>query len=91
MTEYYLQRKLLKLLIPEISVTIFKNFGTAYFKLNDYDFEFVGSRKESYSDSRNPIIEIGNFRDDINRRDFKMNSIAISLNKKNFGELNRFT
>ena len=41
---------------PKISVTIFKKFGTAYFKFNDYEIEFTGARKESYaSDSRNPV------------------------------------
>ena len=81
-------KQIAKQIDSKIPVTIFKNFGTAYFKFNDYEIEFVGSRKESYADhSRNPIIEAGSFKDDINRRDFKINSIAISLNKQNYGEL----
>ena len=81
-------KKIAKNIDPNISVTIFKNFGTAYFKFEDYEIEFVGSRKESYvSDSRNPIVEAGTLTDDINRRDFKINSIAISLNMGSFGEL----
>ncbi|HKJ81005.1 MAG TPA: HD domain-containing protein [Ignavibacteriaceae bacterium] len=69
-------------------ISIFKNFGTAHFKHNDYDLEFVGARKESYNrESRKPDVEAGTFDDDIDRRDFTINTLAVSVNKKSFGKL----
>ena len=69
-------------------ISIFKNFGTAHFKHNDYDLEFVGARKESYNrESRKPDVETGTFDDDIDRRDFTINTLAVSVNKKSFGKL----
>lgn len=70
------------------NINIFKNFGTAHFKYEGYDFEFVGSRKESYKkSSRNPTVTSGTFEDDIKRRDFTINTLTASLNKENFGEV----
>ena len=74
--------------IDEKNITIFKNYGTAMFRYQGMDIEFVGARKESYShESRNPVVEKGTLQDDQNRRDFTMNAMAISLKKNNFGEL----
>ena len=70
-------------------LSVFENFGTADVVDPDgLEVQFVGARKESYErGSRKPICENGTLTDDLGRRDFTINAMAICLNKNEFGNL----
>lgn len=77
-----------KLLPNNPKVQIFKTYGTAMLRAFDLEIEFVGARKESYTeDSRNPVVEDGSLEDDQRRRDFTINALALNLSKEHFGDL----
>ncbi len=72
----------------ESRLSVFKTFGTAQLSLHDLDVEFVGARKESYTEtSRKPDVVAGTLEDDLARRDFTINTLAVSLNTEDKGAI----
>jgi poly(A) polymerase len=69
-------------------VVPFPRFGTAMVPLESGKLEFVGARKESYDESsRNPDVTAGTLEEDLRRRDFTVNAMAVSLNAATYGVL----
>lgn len=74
-------------------VNFFKNFGTAQIRIiaedgYPYEVEFVGARRESYHpESRKPDVAPAGFEEDMMRRDFTINTLALDLTGDNFLQL----
>lgn len=83
-----LARAFAKAWSPKAHVSVFANFGTAQVKKGREEIEFVGARRESYDrQSRKPVVEDGTLQEDMERRDFTINAMALCLNKGRFGHL----
>ncbi|MBI1804768.1 MAG: HD domain-containing protein [Ignavibacteriae bacterium] len=70
------------------NIVTYETFGTAMLQLDDGKIEFVAAREERYdADSRKPHVKRTTLESDLSRRDFTINAIAASINKKTFGEI----
>jgi len=69
-------------------VTIHPRFGTANMKLGDWSIDFTTARSETYAEpGALPTVESGSLPDDLYRRDFTINAMAVRLSGGKYGEL----
>jgi len=69
-------------------LTIHSAFGTASLKIDGFSVDLTTCRSESYRHpGALPQVRAGNIRDDLQRRDFTINAMALSINKSNRGYL----
>jgi len=63
-------------------------FGTAKLRYNNFTLDMATARGELYAKpGALPVVTPGTINDDLLRRDFSINAMAISLNNNNYGEL----
>lgn len=68
-------------------VVKYKEFGTAMIPLKTMELEIVSARKEVYQQhSRNPQVQFANLDEDLKRRDFTINTMALSINGDSFAK-----
>lgn len=69
-------------------LTKYPAFGTATIKSKSKKVDIVTARKETYKEpGAYPSVKPGEIKDDLFRRDFTINAMAIAVNKKGFGKL----
>ncbi len=69
-------------------ITIHSRFNTAKIRLSTWTIDLATTRCESYSrPGALPDVKPGSLYDDLFRRDFSINAMAINLNPKNYGHL----
>lgn len=75
--------------IFKTNIHIFPDFKTATLNVDDIRIDIASSRREYYKEPASlPRVELGgSIKDDLLRRDFTINTLAICINKKRFGEL----
>lgn len=75
--------------IFKTNIHIFPDFKTATLNIDDIRIDIASSRREYYKEPASlPRVELGgSIKDDLLRRDFTINTLAICINKKRFGEM----
>jgi len=72
----------------EGTIRIYPETQTVNFKFDKYTFDFVTSRREYYNEkSLIPIIEKATLQEDLKRRDFTINTLAIEITPQQFGKM----
>lgn len=72
----------------EAKLLIHPRFGTAKLKWRDFALDLATARKETYArPGALPTVSPGSIEDDLFRRDFSINAMAISVSAANYGEL----
>ncbi len=70
------------------TIVPFEQFKTVRLIKDELEIEIAETRKESYyTDSRKPEVESATLEEDLERRDFTINAIAMSLNPESFGDI----
>lgn len=72
----------------QVKLTVHPHFGTARLKYSDFSLDLATARSEIYSKpGALPKVKEASLKDDLFRRDFSINAMALCLNPQSFGEL----
>ena len=86
--DYLKYAKLLAVTLSIKDIVPFEQFKTVRLVDSEFEIEIAQTRKESYyKETRKPQVETATLEDDLFRRDFTINAIAVALNSKHFGDI----
>ncbi|MGB8707353.1 MAG: CCA tRNA nucleotidyltransferase [Dehalococcoidia bacterium] len=72
----------------QAKLTVHTRFGTAKLNYPGFSLDLATARSETYSKpGALPTVKPGSLKDDLIRRDFSINAMALHLNPQRFGEL----
>ena len=69
-------------------ITKRSQFNTVALRVGGHDFDLIMARAESYPTPGSlPVVRAGTLEEDLARRDFSVNAVAVSLSEDNWGDL----